>query len=74
MAPVVDRLSVEYEGVVEFRLMNAETDPSSQELATTFGLQYVPSFVFLDSDGTQRDLIVGEVSEADLRATLDSLR
>ncbi|HHJ98908.1 thioredoxin family protein [Anaerosoma tenue] len=74
MEPVVDRLRTEYEGVVEFRLVNAETDAESQALATRFGLQYVPSFVFLDSDGTQRDLVVGEVSEEDLRAVLDSLQ
>ncbi len=65
---------MEYEGVVEFRLVNAEADPESQALATRFGLQYVPSFVFLHSDGTQRDLVVGEVSEEDLRAVLDSPR
>lgn len=74
MEPVVDRLRMEYEGVVEFRLVNAEADPESQALATRFGLQYVPSFVFLHSDGARRDLVVGEVSEEDLRAVLDSPR
>lgn len=73
MAPVVDRLAAEYEGVVEFRLINVDSDPQGAELATGFGLQYVPSFVFLGSDGSQQDLLVGEVSEGQLRSALDAL-
>jgi thioredoxin-like negative regulator of GroEL len=74
MAPVVDRLKTEYEGKVEFRLLNADTDPDAASLGARFAVQYVPTFVLLDSDGTQRDMIVGEVSEDDLRAALDALR
>ena len=74
MAPVVDRLKTEYEGKVEFRLLNADTDPDAASLGARVAVQDVPTFVLLDSDGTQRDMIVGEVSEDDLRAALDALR
>lgn len=74
MAPVVDRLKTEYEGVVEFRLINVETDAEGAQIANDFGVQYVPSFVLLDGDGAQRDLLVGEMTEEQLRAALDALK
>ncbi len=74
MAPVVDRLKTEYEGVVEFRLINVETDAEGAQIANDFGVQYVPSFVLLGSDGAQRDLLVGEMTEEQLRAALDALK
>jgi hypothetical protein len=39
-----------------------------------FGVQYVPTFVLVDSKGVKQDLIVGETSEDGLRAKLDALR
>ncbi len=74
MVPVVDRLKTEYEGVVEFRIVNVDSDPEGAKLASTFGLQYVPSFVFLGSDGSQQELLVGEISEEQMRTSLDSLK
>ncbi len=74
MVPVVDRLKTAYEGVVEFRIINVDTDPEGTKLASAFGLQYVPSFVFLDSDGSQQNQLVGEVSEEQLRAALEALK
>lgn len=74
MAPVVDRLKNEYRDVVEFRLVNVETDAGGAQLASDFGVQFVPSFVLLGSDGTQQDLLVGEMSEEQLRAAIDALQ
>jgi len=74
MAPVVDRLKIEYEGVVEFRIINVESDPEGAQLASEFGLQYVPSFVFFGSDGSQQNQLIGEVSEEQLRSELDALQ
>jgi len=73
MKPVVDRLKPEYEGRVEFRLMNVETDRAADELAGQFGVRFVPTFIFLSSSGEQVRMEVGEIAEADLRAMLDSL-
>lgn len=74
MAPVVDRLGAEYEGTVEVKKMNVETDQSAAALASQFRVQYVPTFVFVNADGTTADTIVGEVSEDRLRKAFDSVR
>ena len=74
MAPVVDRLTREYQGRVEIVRMNVETDDSAAELASGFKVQYVPTFVLLNADGTTSETLVGEVAEDALREALDSLQ
>lgn len=74
MKPVVDRLKTQYEGKVEFRLYNVDESSEGQRLMQQYGAQYVPTFVFLNSDGTEAKRLVGETAENDMRAVLDSLR
>lgn len=74
MAPVVDRLADEYEGDVEIRKMNVEADEDAAALASQYRVEYVPTFVFVNSDGTTAETIVGEAKEADLRDALDALK
>lgn len=74
MKPVVDRLKQEYEGKVEFRLINVDNDPDGNALMAQYNAQYVPTFVFLNADGTTAGQIVGEVEESQLREKLDALR
>jgi thiol-disulfide isomerase/thioredoxin len=74
MAPVVDRLAKEYEGTVEFKLYDVEKDQAGSELASEFRVQYVPTFVFVNKDGTIDATIVGEAAESDLRDKLDALQ
>ena len=74
MAPVVDRLTDEYENTVEIRAMNVENDAAAAQLASSFRVQYVPTFVFVRADGTTAETLVGEVSEDALRETLDALK
>ncbi|MRS12643.1 MAG: hypothetical protein EG823_06190 [Actinobacteria bacterium] len=73
MAPVVDRLTSEYEGIVEIRRMDVESDAGAASLASGFRVQYVPTFVFVDSDGATANTLVGEVSENALVEALDAL-
>lgn len=73
MAPVVDRLKKEYEGTVEFRLFNVDEDTEGQALMQQYGAQYVPTFVFVNADGTSAGQLVGEQSEEALRKQLDAL-
>ena len=73
MKPVVDGLQPDYEGVVEFRLINAETDPEGAALMQQFRAQYVPTFVFVSADGQVVDQIVGAVEESVLVEKLDAL-
>lgn len=74
MAPVVDRLTDEYAGTVEIRAMNVETDAAAADLASSFRVQYVPTFVLLNADGSTANTLVGEIAEEDLRAALDALK
>ncbi len=70
---MVDRLKAEYEGTVEFRLVNVDTDPQGQALMTQYRAQYVPTFVLLMSDGSVSQTIVGAQDEDLLRSALDAL-
>ena len=73
MAPVVNRLKSEYEGRVNVRILQGG-DNGYAELSQRYGIQYVPTFVFVGADGSQRgDAIVGEVDESELRVRLDAL-
>ncbi len=71
---MVDRLVKEYEGKIEFRLLNAGTDAEATDLMMRFGVTAVPTFVFLGSDGANEGKIIGAASEQELRAKLDSLK
>ena len=71
---MVDRLKTEYEGIVEFRLINVEADPQGPTLMAQYNAQYVPTFVFLNSDGSQSTIVVGAQSEDVLRSALDALK
>ena len=74
MAPVVDRLTEEYRGTVEVRALNVEKDEQAADLASQFRVQYVPTFVFLNADGTTADVLVGEVSEDALREAISAMK
>lgn len=74
MKPVVDGLKKEYEGKVEFRLLNVETDSAGVDLANKLGIQYVPTFVFVNSDGVISSQVVGEQDVAQMRTALDALK
>jgi thioredoxin-like negative regulator of GroEL len=73
MKPVVDGLRQEYEGFVEFRVYNFDRDPDANQAAAPFGVQYVPTFVFVSSSGEVVDQRIGAVDEAEMRSLLDSL-
>ncbi len=75
MKPVVDRLTKDYAGKVDIKRMSLDgDDAAAEQLATQFGVQYVPTFVLVDSKGVRQGFVVGETPEADLRAKLDALR
>lgn len=74
MKPVVDGLKQEYEGTVEFRLINTDTDPNAQALAAKYGISAVPTFVFLNADGSEAGRLLGEQPEDTMRQRLDALK
>lgn len=74
MKPVVDRLKKKYEGKVEFVLYDVDKSAEGSKLMQQFNAQYVPTFEFVNRDGTVSQQKVGETSEADLIAALDALK
>jgi thiol-disulfide isomerase/thioredoxin len=75
MAPVVDRLIKDYAGKVEIRVLDTgKSDAEMERLATEYSIQYVPTFIFLNSDGSKAEMVVGETPEASMRAKLDALK
>lgn len=48
VAPVIEELSAEYEGKVNFYKVDTEAE---QELAAVFGIQSIPSLLFIPKDG-----------------------
>lgn len=74
MAPIVDGLIPQYEGDVAIRKYNVAESEEGAKLADEFGVQYVPTFVFVDGDGEYVDMIIGETSEKTLKKALDDLK
>lgn len=75
MAPLVERLKKEYAGKVEFRRYVDSGDPVGDRLSRQFSVQYVPTFVFVNADGSvSGQPLVGGVGEDVLRQRLDALK
>lgn len=74
MKPVVDGLEKQYGDSIEFRRLNVETDPAGVELANRIGVQYVPTFLFVNSDGVIAEQVVGEMTEAQMKQQLEALQ
>lgn len=70
MDPVLEELEEEFSGEVEVRKVNVDEEPG---LADEYKIQYIPTYVFLDSGGREVDRIVGGCSESELRAKFQSL-
>ena len=75
MKPLVERLGREYAGKIEFRRYVDSGDPVGDQLSRQFNVQYVPTFVFVNADGSvSGQPIVGGVGEDILRQRLDALQ
>jgi len=74
MKPVVDRLKQQYQGKVEFKLYDVDSSDEGNQLMSQFNAKYVPTFVFINKDGSVSTQKVGETSEADMKKALDALK
>lgn len=74
MAPIVSGLVGEYEGDVAIRMYNVDTSDEGAALAEEYGVQFVPTFIFVNAEGEDVDQLIGEVSEKTLKASLDDLK
>ncbi len=74
MKPLVEGLEKSYAGKVEFRRLNIESDQAAVKLADTMGVQYVPTFVFVNSNGVVAKNVVGEMTQDALSSGVSSLK
>jgi len=75
MRPVVDGLVKKYAGRYDIRIMNASTGgPEVGELAQKFKVEFVPTFVFVGTDGTVSATVVGAVPASKLEQELAKLK
>lgn len=74
MKPLVEGLEKEYAGKVEFRRLNVEKDQAGVELANSLNIQYVPTFVFVNTSGVISQQTVGAMTEQQFRDALDALQ
>jgi thioredoxin-like negative regulator of GroEL len=75
MKPVVDRLSREYAGKVDFVVYgDVNADQAVSRFSSTQGVRVVPTMVLVDSQGREAKRILGSVPEAELRQALDAAK
>jgi thioredoxin-like negative regulator of GroEL len=75
MKPVVDGLQQEYKGKVDIVRINTDkASGNEQQLANQFGVTVIPTFVFLNADGTVAKKVIGETKVDQMRAQLNSLK
>ncbi len=67
VGPVIDELSTEYAGKVNFYKVNTEDE---QELAQAFGIQSIPSLLFIPKTG-QPKMAVGALPKTSLKQAIE---
>jgi len=67
VAPIIEELSTEYEGKVNFYKINTDEE---QELAGAFGIQSIPSVLFVPKDG-QPQMAVGALPKDSFKQVID---
>ncbi|HUX21326.1 MAG TPA: thioredoxin [Spirochaetia bacterium] len=67
VAPIIEELSTEYEGKVNFYKVNTDEE---QELAGAFGIQSIPSVLFVPKDG-QPQMAVGALPKTSFKKVID---
>jgi thioredoxin-like negative regulator of GroEL len=75
MKPVVDGLTQEYKGKVDVIRINTDRPTAEQnQLANQFGVTVIPTFVFVNTDGTLAKKVIGETKVDAMRAQLNALK
>lgn len=70
LKPIFEELESEYAGRVDFETVDVDEDP---EKATEYGIEAMPTLVFLDKDGKEVNRIVGLVDKSELQGAIESI-
>jgi thioredoxin 1 len=68
VGPVIDELSQEYEGKVNFYKVNTDEE---QELSGAFGIRSIPSLLFISVEGEPK-MAMGALPKKDLKKIIES--
>lgn len=71
---MVDGLRQETAGRYDIKELNLSKDPSLEPLANRLKVRYVPTFVFVNSDGSVAKTVVGGITKDSMLAELAKLR
>lgn len=69
IAPVIDELSVEYQGKLKVLKLNTDENP---DIASQYQIMGIPTLLFF-KDGKQVDKIVGAASKKNLKDKIDKV-
>lgn len=72
MAPIVDRLTKEFAGKVDVKVIDVDQQ-ANQELVARFKINSIPTFAFIDRNGNVLELFIGGTSEETLRQKIQEL-
>lgn len=72
MAPIVDRLTKEFDGKVDVTVVDVDQQ-ANQELVQKFRINSIPTFAFIDRNGNVIELFIGGTSEETLRQKIQQL-
>ena len=67
VAPIIEELSTEYEGRVRFYKVDTDAEP---ELSMAFGIQSIPSLLFIPADGAPQ-MAAGALPKQALKDVID---
>ena len=67
VGPIVDELSKEYEGKINFYKVNTDEE---QELGAVFGIRSIPSLLFIPKEG-QPKLAVGALPKESFKSAIE---
>lgn len=70
LAPIIETMEKDYKDRVEFRRINVDDD---QELAAAFGVESIPTLVYLNSEGQEVNRTVGLVDITVIEKNLHEL-
>lgn len=73
MKPIVDGLIKDYSGKVRFYYIDVE-NASYSELLYAYRVSAVPTFAFINKDGTLNDYFVGGMSKEELINKVEALK
>jgi len=68
LSPIIEELSEELKGQVNFYKVNTDEE---QELANVFGIQSIPSLLFIPTGNKQPMMSMGALPKAELKKVID---